>query len=170
MTRTATLAMLTVTALAAGGLFAIAYEVSALEDELSGLNREIVADQEAVHVLKAEWAHLNQPVRLKDLSLRFLELAPIAQDQFAVLNAVPVRLPGQSGAAAAIDRVLAPQLADLAALSPGRRPAPPLAAFDTALTPGRDLTPVAPTALARSLDDILADVLQPQPVAAEAFR
>ena len=59
-----------------GALFYLKHEVTNLEDELERLNHSIIAEQEAVHVLKAEWSHLNDVGRLKKLSMRHLELRP----------------------------------------------------------------------------------------------
>ena len=49
------------------GLFMISYQVQDLEDQLDALNRDISRDSRAVHVLQAEWAHLNDPQRLRML-------------------------------------------------------------------------------------------------------
>lgn len=80
-------------AAAAIGLFQIKYEVQALEDRLRGLNRQILQDQEAIHVLKAEWSYLNEPGRLAELARRHLDLAPVAPEQFARLEDLPFPLP-----------------------------------------------------------------------------
>ena len=57
-------------------LFYLKHEVTNLEDELKLLNRSIVADREAVHVLKAEWSHLNNLNRLGALAKRHLKMQP----------------------------------------------------------------------------------------------
>ena len=57
-------------------LFYLKHEVTNLEDELKLLNRSIVADREAVHVLNAEWSHLNNLNRLEDLAKRHLKMQP----------------------------------------------------------------------------------------------
>ena len=59
------------------GLFHLKYEVQALEDELVRLNRSILAEHEAIHVLKAEWSYVNQPQRLQALANRHLDLRPM---------------------------------------------------------------------------------------------
>lgn len=55
-------------------LFHITFEVEALEAELSRLNSQIVKEQEAVHVLEAEWAYLNRPERIEKLSENLLPM------------------------------------------------------------------------------------------------
>ncbi len=76
-------------------LFSVKYQVQDLEKEFAGLNRSIVADQRAIHVLKAEWSHLNDPVRLRDLSARYLGLGPVEPEQLGRLDDLPPR-PGRS--------------------------------------------------------------------------
>ncbi len=75
----------------AGVLFSLKYEVQALESELKDLNRGIAADRDAIHVLKAEWSHLNEPSRLRDLSQRHLDLKPMRPSQFGNVEDIPYR-------------------------------------------------------------------------------
>jgi hypothetical protein len=62
-------------------LFYLKYEVTDLEQELDVLNRSIVTDQEGIHVLKAEWSHLNDVARIKDLASRYLKMKPTQPTQ-----------------------------------------------------------------------------------------
>jgi hypothetical protein len=81
-------------ALAAGvatGLFQLKYEVQALERKLNRVNQAILADQQAIHVLKAEWALLNQPNELIKRAAENLELKPIAAMQIGLVTDVPAR-------------------------------------------------------------------------------
>lgn len=73
------------------GLFQVKYEVQSLEDELRHLNAEITAEQELLHVLRAEWAYLNRPARLEDLSARYLSLQQPTADQIRALETLPPR-------------------------------------------------------------------------------
>lgn len=54
-------------------VFRITYQVDALEKELHSLNKEILDEQETIHILKAEWSYLNDPTRLYDLAKRHLK-------------------------------------------------------------------------------------------------
>ena len=54
-------------------LFVVKYQVQDLEDTLIKINREISDSRQAVHVLKAEWSHLNEPNRLRFLATRHLK-------------------------------------------------------------------------------------------------
>ena len=81
MIRNTTLLAILIVAVTGVALFYLKHEVTNLEDELKTLNRSIVAEREAVHVLKAEWSHFNDVGRLKGLSMRYLELRPTEPKQ-----------------------------------------------------------------------------------------
>ena len=81
MIRNTTLLAILIVAVTGVALFYLKHEVTNLEDELKTLNRSIVAEREAVHVLKAEWSHFNDVGRLKGLSMRYLELQPTEPKQ-----------------------------------------------------------------------------------------
>lgn len=63
------------------GLFQVKYRVQDLNKDLAEINRQIEEEQEAMHVLKAEWAYLNQPKRLMALVGRHLQLGAINVSQ-----------------------------------------------------------------------------------------
>jgi len=74
------------TAVAIGvALFYAKHRVQALDEQLAETNQAILADQESIHVLKAEWAYLNQPDRLERLSRRYLELEILTREQIGSL-------------------------------------------------------------------------------------
>ena len=81
MIRNTTLLAILIVAVTGVALFYLKHEVTNLEDELKTLNRSIVAEREAVHVLNAEWSHLNDVGRLKGLSMKYLELRPTEPEQ-----------------------------------------------------------------------------------------
>ena len=84
MIRNTTVLAILIVAVTGVALFYLKHEVTNLEDELKTLNRSIVAEREAVHVLKAEWSHFNDVGRLKGLSMRYLELRPTEPKQLKV--------------------------------------------------------------------------------------
>ncbi len=49
-------------------VFDITFRVEAIEERLVRLNREILKEQEALHVLSAEWSFLNRPARMGKLA------------------------------------------------------------------------------------------------------
>lgn len=73
-------------------LFYAKYRVQTLDEQLAQTNQAILADQESIHVLKAEWAYLNQPDRLERLSRRYLDLETLTRKQIGSLADLPQRL------------------------------------------------------------------------------
>jgi cell division protein FtsL len=99
--RTSTLFSLIIVACLGFALFKVKYEVQALEDDLGRINRQINADNEAIHVLKAEWSYLSQPTRVGELARRHLPLAPLTAAQLGSLDTLPLRIdPPQNTAVA----------------------------------------------------------------------
>ena len=91
MKRRATLILFALAVVAGGVLFGIAFEVSALEERLAVLNKQITKDRDSIHVLRAEWSYLNQPERLHGLNQRYLDLQPLDGGQLSEIAALPVR-------------------------------------------------------------------------------
>jgi hypothetical protein len=91
MVRRSTLFWLIAAILVGCGLYQLKYEVQAKEERLARLNRQIQLEQEAIHVLNAEWAFLNRPDRLAELANRHLEMTPVAPAQFSKVTAIPER-------------------------------------------------------------------------------
>lgn len=80
------------------GLFQIKHAVQRLEDELAALNHDLLASEEATHVLRAEWAYLNRPERLAKLAGRHLDLEPATAQQVGGFDMVPRRtINGEAG-------------------------------------------------------------------------
>src|SRR5215475_9351611 len=96
MLRPITLFWIVLTIVAGYATLQFKYGVQALERELTQLDAEILRHQEAIHVLKAEWAYLNEPARLENLSRRYLDLSPVRGNQIVDLAQLPGR--GAGGA------------------------------------------------------------------------
>ncbi len=79
-------------------LFSLKYQMQDLEDEFVGLNRSILAERRATHVLEAEWSYLNDPVRLGPLAARHLGLRPVESEQMGTLVTLSVLPSGREGA------------------------------------------------------------------------
>lgn len=73
-------------------LFQIKQDVRVLEEQIVATQRAILTDQEAVHVLEAEWSYLNNPARVGALAERHLGLAPIPGERIVGFEDLP--LPG----------------------------------------------------------------------------
>src|SRR5262245_19624357 len=88
-----TLLWLALAVIAGAGLFHVSYRVQSLEEELTSVNRDILREQETLHLLRAEWSYLNEPTRLAELTRRHLALAPLAAAQMVRIEDLPLRLP-----------------------------------------------------------------------------
>ena len=122
MRRPVTLAALVLTVAVSYGIYEIKYDVIELEQELGRLNQELIAEREAVKVLKAEWSYLNRPERLERLAARYLELGPAPVRGLASLDELPRRpVPGAKGEAALVPSVAVPPLPRAKPLAPAGR-------------------------------------------------
>ena len=150
------IALIALAALAGGALFHNAFQVSALEERLDSLNTEIRTQRGAIHVLRAEWTHLNQPSRLADLSMRYLDMEPVAVTSVAHLGAVPQRTPEvllEFAADAGKDALPVPRLKPM---SPPRFATLKMAAVETTPNPAR-----APANPEPNFNDLLVRILHP---------
>ena len=175
MIRLTTLIWLALASLAGIGLFQVKYRVQSLEQDLGQINRQILHDQEAIHVLGAEWSLLNEPARIADMSRRHLELTPFTAAQLAHFADLPDRIapppaaPGDPTIVPATAPLLAlgvPMAALPAAASPSAAlPAAPAPSVPTAAPPAAPapsvpiaVRPVAPAPSVASLPEDDADV------------
>ena len=76
-------------------LFQIKQEVTELEAEIKTVHRDILRDQEAIHVLEAEWSYLNNPARIATLAERHLQLGPIPAER--VIGFADLPIPDENG-------------------------------------------------------------------------
>ena len=76
-------------------LFAVKYQVQDLEEELTSIDRAILNEERAIHVLRAEWSHLNDPERLRLLTERHLDLGPVSAQQLGEIGDLS-KLPEQA--------------------------------------------------------------------------
>lgn len=76
-------------------LFTLKHQVQALEKELVQLNDTIAKEENAVRVLRAEFDVLTDADRLKRLSARHLDLAPLEPEQMASFSRLRQLLEGQ---------------------------------------------------------------------------
>lgn len=73
------------------GLFQLKYQVQGLEQKLARINRQILENEEAIHVLKAEWSYLNRPERIDALSRKYLGFQPLTGQQYGSFENLPQR-------------------------------------------------------------------------------
>jgi len=82
------------------------YRTQAAISEMSDIQRQIGHLREDLGVLRAEWAYLNRPERLRqlvDLNFERLKLVPFGSDQFVDVGQVAFPAPGMAGPARGAD-------------------------------------------------------------------
>jgi len=95
MIRTHALVWAVLVAAAAGFLFYTSHQAEELEAELEASHRAVIAEREAIRILHAEWAYLNEPGRLRALARRHTPLGPAMPVQIvADIDDIPMVLPG----------------------------------------------------------------------------
>ena len=77
------------TVLVGFGMFVMKNRVQNLETELFKINTSIQEDTKTIHVLKAEWAHLNSPSRLRKLAEKYARLNKVRAEQIINYSALP---------------------------------------------------------------------------------
>ena len=68
------------------GLFGVKYRVQDLEEQIDRTNQKIITSQQATHILKVEWAHLNEAERIEKLAQKYLKLEQAGIKQVARLD------------------------------------------------------------------------------------
>jgi len=91
MIRAATILWIALAGAVGFGLFQLKHQVHALDEELLRLNRQIAAEHQTIHVLKAEWSYVNQPQRLEAMAQRHLDLTPMKPRQLMRIAELPSR-------------------------------------------------------------------------------
>lgn len=64
-------------------------QVQNLEKQLNIINTNIREDIKTIHILKAEWSHLNNPSRLKKLASKHISLNPLQPEQIINYSELP---------------------------------------------------------------------------------
>lgn len=63
--------------LAVGIVYIVKYQVRDIQREVSSMESQLRAERDALHVLRAEWAYLTRPQRVRALAEAHLDLAPL---------------------------------------------------------------------------------------------
>jgi cell division protein FtsL len=72
------------------GLYNLKYKVEAQERERARLTEDILNEQDAIRILRAEWSYLTRPERLQSLAERHLDLVPLKASQIATFEDLPM--------------------------------------------------------------------------------
>jgi hypothetical protein len=74
------------------GNFIVKQNVQNLDDQLTNVRRQTVAEQKKIHELTADWTFLNQPQLLTDLNNRYVHLAAMSPKQVLTnIDSIPLR-------------------------------------------------------------------------------
>lgn len=111
MMRRSTLLVLCASLIIGLALFRLKYKVMSLEYHHSQIKKSIHENQETLHVLRAEWAHLNDPKRLQELSEKYLDINALQSSQLVSFADV-ASAPGNAYDKAALDQLIAEATAD----------------------------------------------------------
>ena len=145
--------------------FKVKHAVQEIDDELTRVRKHVVAEQQEMRVLAAEWTYLNQPERLAELNRTFLQLGPIAVRQLQQrIEDIPLRpqpagpdvLLAAAPSPAMPPVVAAPVAVAVAAAAPARAAAPAPAPIQAAVPPPVRLA----KATAGSLDALIAHIAE----------
>lgn len=71
------------------GTFVMKNYVADLEKELLQINQKINDDVKSIHILKAEWSHLNNPERLRNLASKHIALEQVKPEQIINYASLP---------------------------------------------------------------------------------
>ncbi len=67
-------------------LFKVKYEVVAVEQQLELILQQTKREKDTIHILKAEWSHLNEPQRLQKLAEKFLDIQAMKAEQIVAIR------------------------------------------------------------------------------------
>lgn len=81
--------LITIPCLLGFGILVMKNQVQGLEKQLVSINKSIQDDVKTIHVLKAEWSHLNNPTRLRQLAEKHILLNPVQAEQIINYSALP---------------------------------------------------------------------------------
>jgi hypothetical protein len=76
-------------AIAAYALYMVKFSVQNLQREVVVAQRNLAQEKESLHLLKAEWAYLNRPERLRRLSDAHLNLVPLDSRRMQNMDLLP---------------------------------------------------------------------------------
>ncbi|MFN7038122.1 MAG: hypothetical protein ACK4OM_00930 [Alphaproteobacteria bacterium] len=75
------------------GLFQVKYHVQNLRKDLIELTKHLDQEKESIHVLKAEWAYLTEPKKLREITAEHLNLEAVKVKQMRkLINNLPLEL------------------------------------------------------------------------------
>ncbi|MPZ57701.1 MAG: hypothetical protein GEU91_14625 [Rhizobiales bacterium] len=78
---------------AAAYVYKIKFDATVQVEKAAKVRRDIRRERDAIAMLRAEWARLDNPTRIQDLADRHLNLRPVEATQFDDFGRLPQRPP-----------------------------------------------------------------------------
>jgi hypothetical protein len=106
--------------------YSIKYETIYYAEQVKKLEKRLDRERDAITVLRAEWQHVNKPMRLQVLSDRHLQLQALQATQIAKASDLPERSKEQDLLANKLDQLLTgsvPPSPTKAGAKPAQKPA-----------------------------------------------
>lgn len=149
MIRPLTIACLVAAGSAGMHLYSVKHHGMVLDRELRDVRKSTEQVRDRTQVLRAEWAMLNEPARLRDATTRHLPLEPMQPQQFLRMAEVDHRLPATVSFAGA-PSLFAPKIVPAAPAAPVMVASLPATVPAAAPAPARPTEAAAPVRPARS--------------------
>jgi hypothetical protein len=103
--------------------YSIKYDTIYHSEQVKKLERRLDRERDAISVLRAEWQHINRPVRLQILADRHLQLQTLQATQIARAPDLPAKPKVEDPLGARLDQLLTGTVPAAPAAKPGVRPA-----------------------------------------------
>jgi len=78
---------------AAAYVYKIKFDATVQAERVAKIRRDIHREHDAIALLRAEWARLDNPTRIQELADRYLQLRPVEARQFDDFGRLPMRPP-----------------------------------------------------------------------------
>jgi hypothetical protein len=102
--------------------YSIKYDTIYYAEQVKKLEKRLDRERDAISVLRAEWQHINRPVRLQILADRHLQLQALQATQIARASDLPAKPRNDDPLGAKLDQLLTGTISAPAA-KPAARPA-----------------------------------------------
>jgi len=79
--------------LAAAYVYRIKFDSTVQAERLAKIRSEVRRERDTIAALRAEWGELDNPARIEALANRYLQLKPVAPNQFDKFDQLPDRPP-----------------------------------------------------------------------------
>jgi cell division protein FtsL len=71
------------------GIYMVKYKVQDLKKEVALIEETLLQEKKNIHILRAEWAFLTRPERIRKLSEKYLTVQPITAKQIVDISTIP---------------------------------------------------------------------------------